>query len=185
MSESLQRKTLIYLTGFMGSGKSTIGPILANTLGYEFIDIDKAIEQRLGKSVKEIFRSEGAEFFRTTERDVIEEISKRDHIVVSLGGGSLVDPANFHRVKTSGLLIYLESSPEHLLKRLQHKSDRPVLADSEGDRLEYGALRERVMNLYREREPIYAQADLRIHTDQKKVGLTVDEIVKRLTRHGR
>jgi shikimate kinase len=182
MSESHHRKTtLIYLAGFMGSGKSTIGPILANTLGYTFADVDKVVEERVGKTVKEIFQENGERFFRDVERQVIEELSAREHCVVSLGGGSIVDERNFTVVKNSGILVYLQSSPEELLQRLKHKSDRPVLSDEEGRRLTPEQLRERVLQLYAEREPVYTKAHLKIPTDEKRVGLTVDEIVKKLT----
>lgn len=165
----------------MGCGKSTIGPILANTLGYSFADVDKVIEERVGKSVKDIFREEGERFFRDIERRVVAELSQHDHQVVSLGGGSVVDPGTFAVVKNSGILVYLYTSPEQLLRRLRHKTDRPVLANSEGALLEQDELRERVMQLFAAREPLYAQAQVIVHTDEKRVGLTVDEIVRRLS----
>jgi shikimate kinase len=175
------KSTLIYLTGFMGSGKSTIGPILANTLGYEFADVDRVIEQRTGKSVREIFAEDGEKVFRELERQALEELSSLEHQIVSLGGGSITDARNFELVKRSGILIYLYSSQEHLLKRLQHKTDRPSLVDEEGDLLPVDQLRERVKMLYQARAPIYSQAHLTIHTDDQKVGKSVDEIVKKLS----
>jgi shikimate kinase len=175
------KNTLIYLTGFMGSGKSTIGPILANTLGYAFADVDRVIEQRTGKSVREIFAEDGEKNFRELERQALEELSTREHHIVSLGGGSLTDARNFELVQRSGILIYLYSSQEHLVKRLQHKTDRPTLVDEEGELLPVDQLRERVRQLYHARSPIYAQAHLTIHTDDQKVGKSVDEIVKKLS----
>jgi shikimate kinase len=177
-----QKTSLIYLTGFMGSGKSTIGPILANTLGYAFADIDKVIELRTGKSVRKIFSEEGEKFFREIERQVLAELSVREHHVVSLGGGSIVDQMNFALVKNSGILVYLYSSQEHLLKRLQHKTDRPTLTDSEGEQLPIEQLRDRVTKLYEARAPIYSRAHLTVHTDEQKVGKSVDEIVKKISR---
>lgn len=178
---SQRQKSLIYLTGFMGSGKSTIGPILANTLGYEFADVDRVVEQRMGKSVREIFAEDGEKVFRAQERQVLEELSAREHHIVSLGGGSIADERNFELVKRSGILIYLYSSQEHLLKRLQHKTDRPSLIDADGDLLPIEQLRERVKLLYEARAPLYAQAHLIIHTDDQRVGKAVDEIVKKLS----
>lgn len=176
-----QRKHLIYLTGFMGCGKSTIGPILANTLGYAYADVDRLIEARVGKSVNEIFREEGERFFREVEQHVIRELSQRDHHVVSLGGGSVVNPDTFELIKQSGILVYLYSSPSQLFKRLQHKTDRPVLTGNGGSPLSQEELRERVAQLFAAREPLYAQAQLTVHTDDKRIGLTVDEIVRRLS----
>lgn len=176
-----EKKNLIYLTGFMGSGKSTIGPILANTLGYDFVDVDKLIEERVGKSVKEIFQDEGETYFRTIEWNIIEEVSRCHHRVISLGGGTMIDPRNFALVKNSGVVVYLYSSPEYLLQRLQNKTDRPILSNSEGERLDLPQLRERIFQLYAVRAPIYSQAHITIDTDERKVGKTVDDIVKRLS----
>ncbi len=176
-----EKKNLIYLTGFMGSGKSTIGPILANTLGYDFADVDKLVEERAGKTVKQIFQDEGEKYFRTLEWSIIEEVSRTDHRVISLGGGTMMDERNFTLIKNSGILVYLYSSPEHLLRRLQNKTDRPVLSNSEGDRLELPELRERIFQLYAARAPIYSQAHITIDTDERKVGKTVDDIVKLLS----
>jgi shikimate kinase len=176
-----EKKNLIYLTGFMGSGKSTIGPILANTLGYDFVDVDKLVVERVGKSVKEIFQDEGEKYFRTIEWNIIQEVSRCKERVISLGGGTMMDPRNFALVKESGVLVYLYSSPEHLLQRLRNKTDRPVLSNSEGERLELPQLRERIFQLYAARAPIYSQAHIIIDTDERKVGKTVDDIVKQLS----
>lgn len=176
-----KRNKRIYLTGFMGSGKSTIGPILANTLGYGFVDIDKAIEQQTGKTVRQIFKDPGEEYFRTLEREVIQELLGKEHIVISLGGGTIADPINFPLIRASGILVYLKTAPEHLFKRLHHKSDRPILVDIAGDRLTEEALRLRIYELYTRREQFYEQADIVIATDEHKVGITVDQIVKRLS----
>jgi shikimate kinase len=171
----------IYLTGFMGSGKSTIGPILANTLGYDFIDIDKAIEQQTGLTVKEIFQTKGEESFRSLERSLLLHLRTRDHLVVSLGGGTIADPVSFPLIRESGILIYLKTAPEQLFKRLQHKTDRPVLVDGTGEQLNEEALRRRIRDLYSRREHYYEQADIIIPTDERKLGLTVDQIVKKLS----
>ncbi len=181
MENISEKKNLIYLTGFMGSGKSTIGPILANTLGYDFVDVDKLIEERVGKSVKQIFQDEGEAYFRTMEWNMIEESSRCNNRVISLGGGAMMDTRNFTLVKNSGIVVYLYSSPEHLLQRLQNKTDRPILSNSGGDRLDLPQLRERILQLYAVRSPIYSQAHITIDTDERKVGRTVDDIVKRLS----
>lgn len=181
MALSGKRNQRIYLTGFMGSGKSTIGPILANTLGYDFADVDKAIERQVGKTVKEIFQDYGEEYFRKLERALIEDLRTKDHIVISLGGGTIADPVNFPVIRESGILVYLRTAPDQLFKRLQNKTDRPVLVDMAGDRLDEDVLRQRIQELYTRREHFYQQADIVIPTDEHRVGITVDEIVKRLT----
>ena len=179
--ESEQRNRRVYLTGFMGSGKSTIGPILANTIGYEFVDIDRAIEAQTGKIVREIFQNQGEEYFRTLERALLGDLRSRDHIVISLGGGTIADPVSFPLIRESGILVYLRTAPEHLFKRLHHKSDRPILVDASGERLSEDALRVRIEEVYARRRQFYEQADIIISTDEHKVGITVDQIVRRLS----
>jgi len=178
----LARRDRIYLTGFMGSGKSTIGPILANAIGYEFVDIDRAIERGSGMSVNEIFREAGEERFRSLEMETLAAFARNARLVVSLGGGTLMDETNFRIVTSSGILIYLKTSPEQILRRVKRRNDRPVLTDPAGDRLTDEALRARIDTLYQAREPVYACADLTFTTDERRVGLTVDEIVRTLSR---
>jgi shikimate kinase len=155
----------IYLTGFMGSGKSTIGPILANTLGYDFADVDRVVEKSEGLAVKEIFREKGEAYFREKEFQALLTLSVRPHLVISLGGGTLVQPAAFE-----------------LIRRLQHRTDRPLLLDAEGGKLPEDELRARIEILYQERSPLYEAADVVVTTDETRVGMTVDRIVK-LIRH--
>jgi shikimate kinase len=175
------RKNRIFLTGFMGSGKSTVGPILANTIEYDYVDVDLTIEKNVEKTVIEIFKELGQEYFRSLEQALITELCAKRHLVISLGGGAIVDPVSFRRVISSGILVYLKADPERLLKRLRWKSDRPVLADFSGDRLSEDELRSRVEELYLEREPIYNKADITVLTDERKVGPTVDQIVRQLS----
>jgi shikimate kinase len=174
------RKGRIFLTGFMGCGKSTIGPILANSIGYQFADLDRLIEERNGRSVRRIFQDEGEVFFRSEELAVLEELATRDKMVVALGGGTLAEPAAFESIIRSGILIYLKVPPDELLKRLQYKTDRPLLTDENGNRLPEDALRERMMGLFRRREPLYERADVIVLADEQRLGLTVDHLVRML-----
>jgi shikimate kinase len=177
----MDRKERIFLTGFMGSGKSTIGPILANTLGYEFVDLDNTIEERQGMSVKRIFQEFGEEHFRRLERSMVNELVEKKHLVVSLGGGTMVDPSNFRVIIMSGVVVYLKVTPEQIFKRLHHKLDRPILTDIRGDRLSSDELRARIQELFLRREPFYLKADITVPTDDERVGITVDRIVKKLS----
>lgn len=182
MAEALvSRRERVFLTGFMGSGKSTVGPILANTIGYDFVDTDKAIQEATGKSVSDIFLSDGEEYFRSLERALVYKLCWQTNVVVSVGGGTVLDETNYRSITASGIVIYLKSDPERLFRRLHYKNDRPVLADERGGMLNTDDLRQRIYRLYAQREPIYMKADLVIVTDEKRVGLTVDEIVKKLT----
>jgi shikimate kinase len=174
------KKNLIYLAGFMGSGKSTIGPILANTLGYEFVDIDKLIEARAEQRIVDIFATAGEQMFRELERSTLQQVSTRDHCVVSLGGGTIASDENFRLIRESGIIVYLQLSPEEILKRLHFKTDRPMLKNAGGEQLRPEELRERIEELLRRREEFYARADIVVQTDNKRVGTTVDEIVQKL-----
>ena len=165
----------------MGSGKSTIGPILANTIGYDFTDIDHSIEEREGKSIKDIFREAGEEHFRSLERRVLSEVIGKKHLVISLGGGTIADPTNFQSISSSGILVYLKTTPEQIYRRLHHKLDRPVLTDLRGEQLSTDELRARIQELFARREPFYARADIIIGTDEQRVGVTVDQIVRKLS----
>jgi shikimate kinase len=164
----------------MGSGKSTIGPILANTIGYEFVDIDSRIEQYRGKTINEIFREEGEERFRNLERNLLSDLCQSRRTVISLGGGTIVDPFNRSLIEQNGILVYLKIPPEQLLLRLRNKTNRPMLAGKTGDQYEEGSLRPRLMDLFRQREPYYESADIVVSTGNQSIGLTVDEIVKKL-----
>jgi shikimate kinase len=183
MSEpAVNRSSRIYLTGFMASGKSTVGPILANSLGYDFVDIDTMIEASQRKSVRHIFREQGEQYFRGLEREAIAALIKRENLVVALGGGALTDPANLHMVATTGILVYLKVPPEEILKRVQHRTDRPLLTGPEGEQLAPAELRKRVLALYAAREPLYSAADIVVRADEQRLGLTVDRVMKLLAR---
>ena len=176
-----EKKSIIYLTGFMGSGKSTIAPILANTIGYKFLDIDKAVEQETGKNVIDIFLDEGETYFREIEERIVRATSLDDHIVVSLGGGTITSAANLSLVKSSGVLIYLKTDLQHIFQRVKHRRDRPLLLSKDGERLTDDELLKRIEVMFSVREPLYSQADIIVETSDKRVGVTVDRIVKMIT----
>ncbi|MDI6803473.1 MAG: shikimate kinase [Bacteroidota bacterium] len=174
------KKDLIYFTGFMAGGKSTIGLIVANTLGYAYTDIDKEIETRSGKKVTEIFAELGESYFRELETQVLSEISKLPRHVISLGGGTIINPKNLKIIKSNGLLLYLKSGSENIFKRLRYKTDRPVFMDKDRKWLRDSELKDKIKMLMETREPFYQQSDLTFLTDNKPVGVTVDEIIKRI-----
>ena len=181
--KQILRKKLVYLTGFMGSGKSTVGPILANTLGYQFVDVDREIERITGKSVSLIFKEDGEKAFREAERSVMQRVSEMDEAVISLGGGTVAHEDNFRLIRPGGVMVYLQLSPEEAVRRMKHKTDRPMLKDEEGNPLPGPALEERIRGLLRSREEFYKRADIIVPTEKHNVGKTVDEIVKMLRRY--
>jgi shikimate kinase len=176
----LHKKSLVFLTGFMGSGKSTIGPILANTLGYKYVDVDTYIEQKEQKKVVDIFAAEGELAFRSMERTALQELSRQQHCVISLGGGSISNEENVRLVMHSGILVYLKLSPTEIMLRVQHRNDRPMLKDERGNILAPHEMELRIMELLARREPFYMRADIILPTDHMRVGVTVDEIMKHI-----
>ena len=169
---------IIYLTGFMGSGKSTIGPILANTIGWEFFDLDQVIEQKSGMKVTEIFEKEGEEYFREFERNTLSELTNHDKAIIALGGGTVTDQKNIDLIKKSGKLIYLKVSPESAYLRLRFKRDRPVLTRDGTVNLGKDEFINKINRLLEFRKKYYEQADITIDTDNSTIGKTVDKIAK-------
>ncbi len=158
----------IVLTGLMGAGKTTVGKMLADRLSWRFVDTDVLIEEREGKSINEIFKENGEEYFRELETAVIREISEncgKEGTVVSTGGGLVVRECNRSYLKKTGTVVYLRASKETLLKRIRNTSDRPLLkGDMEG----------RLESLLLSRGSIYeAVSDVIIDTD----GMSTEEVV--------
>ncbi len=172
---------MIFLTGFMGSGKSTIGPKLAKKLGYNFIDMDGVIEKVEGRSIREIFRVNGEEYFRRLESETLMNLSKNEtRAVVALGGGALTDESNRLTVRKDGTLVYLKVSPEVILRRVGRSRARPMLLDSEGNMLVEARLHERIESLLKSRETYYLEADIVVDTSKSTVSESVAEIVAKL-----
>jgi shikimate kinase len=172
------KKKIYYLTGFMAAGKSTIGPILANTLGWEFYDLDKEVEKKEGMKIIELFNQKGEEYFRKSETEILKELSGRNKVIISLGGGAIASDENFRIIKSSGKIIYLKSSPEIVYRRLRFKRDRPAFI-FEGEELpSEEQFLKRINELLDSRKKYYEQCDFVIDTDSQKVGKTVDIIAK-------
>ncbi|MEW6366203.1 MAG: shikimate kinase [Acidobacteriota bacterium] len=142
----------LYIIGFMGSGKTTVGRLLAERLGRRFIDTDAVIEEGSGMRVAEIFERKGEGQFRRLERKCVESVSMLKECVVSLGGGAVLDDENWQRIAATGSTVYLSYPPEILRARLQTTHDRPLLARDDG--------RARIAELLAVREPLYRRADL-------------------------
>ncbi|MCS6988768.1 MAG: shikimate kinase [Chloroherpetonaceae bacterium] len=179
----MQKANLIFLTGFSAAGKSTIGPILANSLGFDFIDIDKLIVEREQKSINEIFAEKGEAYFRQLEQEILASIADKENLVVSLGGGTLENDASFDIVRNSGTMVYLKSDVNALARRLSNKDDRPLLKGENGRRLAPDEIKKRIETLISRREERYAQAPISVQTDQTPLGKTVDKLQREIERY--
>jgi shikimate kinase len=172
----MMRRNIFYIAGFMASGKSTIGPIAANILGWIFFDLDKEIEKKENRKITKIFEEEGEDYFRRIETEILREISKGENSIISLGGGTLIIQENREFIKKYGTLICLSSSPEVTYRRLKHKRDRPILLKDNDEEAAENVVIERIESLMKERMKYYQKADYIIDTDKESIGTTADKI---------
>lgn len=149
--------TNIALIGFMGTGKSSVGRILAQFLRFDFIDTDALLEARAGRTVAEIFSQEGESRFRELEREIVGELAKKTATVIATGGGLGAEPANVAQLKTHALVACLWASPELIFERVHRQTHRPLLATP--DPLS------RIRELLSQREQAYKLADILISTE--------------------
>jgi len=149
------KKNLV-LIGFMGTGKSSIGKYLADKLGKKFVELDEEIVKKAGKSIPAIFAEKGETFFRQLEAEIVCHWSTRDNLVISTGGGVVLNKANVINLRKKGLLICLQAEAEIILQRVESDNSRPLLAVE--DRLE------KIKQLLQERASFYAIADYTIDT---------------------
>ncbi len=180
-----KQHSLIFLTGFSGSGKSTIGPLLANSLGYEFLDLDQSIEKQVGKSINTIFAEHGEEWFRALEAETLQHILNKRDMVISLGGGVLENDQSFALIQQIGTLVYLKSPVKTLAKRLASKSDRPLLKGEHGRKLSLEEIEQKIATIFAQRAPRYEMAAILVETDIKRIGSTVEELTRKIERHVR
>ena len=164
----------VILTGFMGTGKSSIGKMLATKLGRPFVDIDKKIEAETKLSIPKIFELYGEAHFRELEKSAVRELSKRRGLVIATGGGTVKDEENLCLLKSSGIVICLTTEPEEIFNRTARRGERPVL-DSNGD--------ERLATIKRllaERKKFYDCADYQIDTTERSPIQIIDSICRYL-----
>ena len=151
----------VFLTGFMGVGKTRVGRILARELGRCFLDTDRMVEQRAGKTIAAIFADEGEAHFRQLERDCVLETCQRPDAVVALGGGAITRADNIAAVRCAGILVCLKADVETIFARVRRRTNRPLLAG-----LDPQAQRAKIESLLRERAPFYDQAHIELYTTQ-------------------
>lgn len=157
----------IVLIGFMGTGKTAVGRRLAGRLKMEFIDTDTEIEKATGKTVTQIFEKYGPVRFRSEENLVVEKLAKREGLVISTGGGILLNSENLKLLKNNGVLIALKAEPEVIYQRVKNKKSRPLLK---------GNLMGSILKLLQEREGIYNVAEFSVDTSRITQDAVVDKI---------
>lgn len=165
---SRHRSKLIYLLGFMGSGKSTVGALVAQALGWPFIDLDATIEAGQRQSIREIFEHAGEPFFRGIEHAALTEASKTEPAVIALGGGTFVQEANFKFIRQrGGATIWLDSPLEDLVQRCEGMQNRPLFRDLNS-----------FQQLLQQRLPYYQMAEYRVSTEGRAPQEVADQILR-------
>ena len=153
----MSRSENIYLVGLMGAGKTTIGRQLAKSLGLPFYDSDKAIEESTGVDIPTIFEFEGEQGFRDREQKMLQQLTELKGIVLATGGGAILREENRKLLKENGIVIYLQCSIDRIMERTRRDTQRPLLKTADP--------KERIEQLYKEREPLYLNcADLVVDT---------------------
>ena len=162
----------IFLIGFMGSGKSTVGKKLASQLQYKFIDLDDTIAAKNGKSVLEIFKSNGEAYFRKLESEVLRNISNVENAVIAAGGGTPCFNDNMKWMNENGITVFLKAHLATIFHRVAlSKAKRPLISDlNDADLMEF------IVDEYKNRLPFYSQASITVKAENIKVDELVNSI---------
>ena len=165
---SRHRSKLLYLLGFMGSGKTTVGALLAQELGWPFIDLDAAIELGQRQTIREIFERAGEPFFREVEHNALTEASKTEPAIIALGGGTFVQESNVQFIRDrGGATVWLDSPYVELLRRCEGMSTRPLFRDLAS-----------FQQLLRQRLPYYQLAEYRVSTEGRAPKEVAEQILR-------
>ena len=159
----------VALVGFMGTGKSSVGRIVARQLNFAFVDTDQLVEARTHKSISSIFAEQGEPAFRQTEGKVVAELASQRDLVIAAGGGLVVDAMNLASLKHHALLVCLWASPETIWQRVCHQPHRPLLQDPDP----LG----KIQRLLAERKPAYLQADILVNTEQRSAREVAQHVI--------
>jgi shikimate kinase len=160
----------LYLVGFMGTGKTTVGRAVAQKLGFLALDSDHEIERQKGKTISDIFAQEGEPAFRVMEREFIEHGHPATRTLVACGGGLVVQPGMLALLKSKGVVVCLHASLDTILARTARHRTRPLLAVEDPE--------ERIRTLYAAREPIYKQSGTVILTDSRPLHDVISHVVR-------
>jgi shikimate kinase len=155
--EQIRAPHNLALIGFMGTGKTSVGRLVADRLQFDFLDTDDCIETKAGKTISRIFAEDGEVAFRKFELEVVQSFEPRRNIVIATGGGLAANPGCLASMKAHALIVCLWASPETIWDRVRHQTHRPLLLteDPQG----------RIRQLLAQRDPFYRQADLLLNTE--------------------
>ena len=170
-------KSNIALVGFMGTGKTDVGRLLAEKLGKDFIELDELIERRAGKTIPEIFQQDGEIAFRELEIEATREAAEKKNAVIACGGGVVLNQINVDRLREHGVIVYLTASPEAILQRTSSDTDeRPLLvAEDKASKVE------KLLNF---RRPFYERAaDITVSTSELDAAGVAGQIISELSEH--
>ena len=154
----------------MGAGKSSVGRAVAEQLGFEFVDTDEMIESRTGKSISQIFTTDGEAHFRELEHKVVMQLESSKGCVISTGGGLPTNQANIDSLKSHALVVALCVSPERIWDRVRHQSHRPLLQTPDPQA--------KIREMMAARAPFYRQADVLLNTDNRSMRQVVQQVVQ-------
>lgn len=175
----LNKQSNVVIIGFMGTGKSSSGEMLASRMGRKFVDTDKLIEEREGMRINTIFAEKGEDYFRDLETKTVAELSEKRRLVISTGGGIVKRHENMELLKKNGIVICLTADIDTILMRTEKKGERPVL-----DREDTGDRRSAIEKLIDERKELYEQADYSVDTSDRSPLEINEEILQILRRVG-
>jgi len=169
----------LILTGFMGSGKSSVGRELATLLQRSFIDLDKYIEQQTGLTISEIFKHRGETFFRRLEQQSLKTVLAYPPLVLATGGGTIINEDNRRLIQNRGYIIFLDAGCNTIMKRTEYSHSRPLLLT--GDKTVSNNFRQqKIKDLLDERRPFYELCHLKILTDNLSVHQVTHRILQQL-----
>ena len=159
----------IVLVGFMGTGKTTIGGILANRLGRPLVDIDAYIEEKEHRTISSIFADEGEPYFRKLERTAVQELSEQSGLIITPGGGIVLDPKNIQDLSRQGVVICLRADPAVILKRVESETHRPLLEEEDKAK--------RILDLLQRRQALYDAIPIQVNTSELSPTEVVEHIL--------
>ena len=168
----------IALIGFMGTGKTSVGRLVADQLNFDYLDTDEMIQSATGRTIADIFSANGEPAFRALEEKTVKELSGRSRTVISAGGGLPVNPQNMASLKTHALVVCLWASPAKIWERVKNQTHRPLLHDSDPQL--------KIQQLLAVREPFYKQADILLSTECRSLREVAQQVVHQfflLSRH--